>query len=79
MAVKTAHKDYPKQALLKELKYDSTTRVCPNEGRGEHVGFSRKYNMNNETCNVLAAGHNSKRSQSCVSPLSPRSRQERSR
>ena len=62
MNVKTAHKDYPKQALLDKLGYDKKTRLCPKPRRGESYGYSREYVLpDGNTCSVLAAGHNSKK------------------
>jgi hypothetical protein len=70
MMVKTAHKDYPKQALLGKLGYDAKTKVCPKERRGEHYGYTRNYSTDQGTCQVLASGHNSKKPVLIVSTAS---------
>ena len=74
MNVKTVHKRFPKNALLKLLGYDKKKKLCPKHRRGEYYGFTQKYETAAGPCEVLAAqlaaGHNSKRPVLVVSTAS---------
>ena len=61
MCVKTAHKGFPKDALLGKLGYDAKTKLCPKARRGEYYGYTQKFDTPAGRCEVLGAGHNSKK------------------
>ena len=47
--------------LLGKLGYNSITKVCPKERRGESYAYKQTFAAGDNTCEILAAGHNSKK------------------